>query len=107
MESGAVVLPKDFFSEDEIKDIKSDSFYPEQLLSAIDDDKKDKLNRKDLRNKAILALIAKKGNVNIKDISLSIKGCSEKTVQRELNLLIKLGIVKKSGERRWSRYFLA
>lgn len=67
----------------------------------------DKVGRRNQRNKDILNLISKKRNVSIKDIALSVKGCSEKTIQRELNSLIKEGIVKKAGERRWSRYSLA
>jgi hypothetical protein len=44
------------------------------------------------------------GNVNIKDISTRIRGCSEKTLQRDLISLVQKGVLKKSGERRWSRY---
>ncbi len=31
--------------------------------------------------------------------------CTEKTVQRDLSYLIKRGVVRKSGERRWTRYY--
>lgn len=67
---------------------------------------KDKNNRKEHREKAIIDVIRARGNVNIKDISKSIKGCSEKTIQRKLISLIESGVVKKDGERRWSRYSL-
>ena len=67
---------------------------------------KDKINRKDGRTKIILDLVARKNDVSIKDISLAIKGCSEKTIQRELLTLVREGILKKVGERRWSRYSL-
>jgi hypothetical protein len=45
-----------------------------------------------------------KREVSIKDISSSFIDCSEKTIQRELNLLVSLGQVKKIGAKRWSRY---
>ncbi len=67
---------------------------------------KDKNNRKEHREKAIIDFIRSKGSVNIKDISKSIKGCSEKTLQRKLISLIEKGVIKKQGERRWSRYSL-
>lgn len=60
------------------------------------------------RKKTIVQLIKDaNGNVNIKDISIHIRGCSEKTLQRDLIALMQKGILKKTGERRWSRYFLA
>lgn len=60
------------------------------------------------RKKTIVQLIKdSNGNVNIKDISSRVKGCSEKTLQRDLIALMQKGILKKSGERRWSRYSLA
>ena len=43
----------------------------------------------------------------IKDVSPLIKGCSEKTIQRELLSMVKSGILKKEGEKRWSKYSLA
>jgi hypothetical protein len=41
---------------------------------------------------------------SIKDISSAFTNCSEKTIQRELNDLIGKGQVKKTGDKRWSRY---
>jgi hypothetical protein len=60
--------------------------------------------RKDLRKNTVLDFIKGHNNVNIKDIVPNIKGCSEKTIQRELVSLINEGKIKKIGERRWSRY---
>ncbi|MEK7171161.1 MAG: hypothetical protein AAB774_02550 [Patescibacteria group bacterium] len=40
----------------------------------------------------------------IKDIAKNLQNFSGKTVQRELNTLVIAGLVKKTGERRWSRY---
>jgi hypothetical protein len=50
-----------------------------------------------------------KGGVKltIKDFAQKIKGCSEKTIQRELIVMLTSGVLKKEGERRWSKYFLA
>ncbi len=48
----------------------------------------------------------KKSDVTIKDISSVMKDCSEKTIQRELIDSVQKGLLRKEGERRWSRYFL-
>ena len=58
------------------------------------------------RQNIILGLLKKKKDLTIKDIAQVIKNCSEKTIQRELVSLIILGILKKTGERRWSKYSL-
>ena len=62
--------------------------------------------RKQSRRDQILALFVKGVDVSIKDISARIKGCSEKTIQRELNNLVFDGKIKRIGEKRWSRYVL-
>jgi hypothetical protein len=36
-----------------------------------------------------------------------VRGVSEKTIQRELSLLVLEGTVRKQGERRWTTYSLA
>lgn len=59
------------------------------------------------RMSLILDYISKHKGASIKDIASTIKGCSEKTVQRELNELINQGLVRRVGERRWSTYELA
>ncbi|MFA5932204.1 MAG: hypothetical protein WC793_02395 [Candidatus Paceibacterota bacterium] len=56
------------------------------------------------------------GNATIKDIKdraqtmpekmASLISCSEKTLQRELVSMVKDTVLKKTGEKRWSRYFL-
>lgn len=58
------------------------------------------------RQNIIIALLKKKKDLTIKDISDVIKDCSEKTIQRELNSFIVEGVVKRTGERRWSKYSL-
>lgn len=56
------------------------------------------------RSERILEYIRQKKSASIKEIAATIKGCSEKTVQRELILLIQRGLVRRVGERRWSHY---
>lgn len=58
------------------------------------------------RTEEILKIIKDNGKVTIKDISNRIKGCSEKTIQRELLKMVSLKMIKKEGERRWSTYSL-
>ncbi|MGC9602281.1 MAG: hypothetical protein ABSE76_00850 [Minisyncoccia bacterium] len=53
----------------------------------------------------ILGFVRKHTGSSIKDISRAVKGCSEKTIQRELALLIERGLIEKRGERRWSVYY--
>ena len=60
-------------------------------------------NRQDI----IIDLLKKNSNLTIKDFVKVIKNCSEKTIQRELISLVKKGVIKKQGERRWSTYSLS
>ena len=62
--------------------------------------------RKVSRRDQILTLFVKGVDVNIKDIAIRIKGCSEKTIQRELNALVFDNKIVRMGEKRWSRYLL-
>ncbi|NBD73640.1 DeoR family transcriptional regulator [Patescibacteria group bacterium] len=59
------------------------------------------------RRAQILGLLQRKDSVSIKDVTEVITDCSEKTIQRELLALVESGVLKKEGERRWSRYSLA
>lgn len=58
------------------------------------------------RREQILALFVRGVDVSIKDIAAKIKGCSEKTIQRELNSLLYDNLIERIGEKRWSRYVL-
>lgn len=60
--------------------------------------------RKGGRQESIIQAVRSKGEVSIKDLVTVVKGCSEKTIQRELISLVNSGILSKTGERRWSRY---
>jgi hypothetical protein len=62
---------------------------------------------KDSRRSLILGFLKGKDWTSIKDISEAIGGCSAKTIQRELSDLVQQGVLKKKGDRRWSRYLLA
>ena len=59
------------------------------------------------RRENIVSLIGQKGTATIRDIATMIRGVSEKTIQRELLVLIGGGQVVKHGERRWSTYSLS
>ncbi|OGZ15621.1 MAG: hypothetical protein A3J08_00280 [Candidatus Lloydbacteria bacterium RIFCSPLOWO2_02_FULL_51_11] len=61
---------------------------------------------KELRRETILKILRAKGKVTIKDISRLVKEVSEKTIQRELTMLMEEGIVAREGKRRWSKYVL-
>jgi hypothetical protein len=58
------------------------------------------------RRKRILEIVRSRGAATINEFIDSIKGCSSKTIQRELTSLVLSGTLKKTGERRWSRYSL-
>ncbi len=59
----------------------------------------------------ILDFVLKNKGVSIKDIRQltdpALKNCSEKTIQRELSVLVNKGLIQKAGERRWSVYLPA
>jgi len=67
---------------------------------------------KEDRSKKIISILkdkkatGKSDGISIKDISTILTDCSEKTIQRELNILVSKGQVKKTGSKRWSRYGL-
>ena len=63
--------------------------------------------KRNSRQSVIINLLKRKKEIMIKDISPLINGCSEKTIQRELLAMVKKGVLRKRGEKRWSRYTLA
>ncbi len=63
--------------------------------------------KKNSRQSIIISLLKRKKEIMIKDVSPLISGCSEKTIQRELSAMVQAGILRKTGEKRWSRYSLA
>jgi hypothetical protein len=52
----------------------------------------------------IFDLIKEKKDININDIMTYFSDYSKKTIQRDLINLIEEGKIKKTGDRRWSRY---
>jgi len=56
------------------------------------------------RTERIMAVLKSQPGASIKDISEVVTDCSEKTIQRELNDLIKKGRVVREGQKRWSKY---
>ena len=62
---------------------------------------------KESRRARITKLVKDNREVTIKDIATHFSDLSEKTIQRELVALVETGVLKKFGERRWSRYTLA
>lgn len=77
----------------------TDSSGPVQYKERVQEVQKD-------RRATILGLVQKKDKITVRDVSNIIKDCSEKTIQRELLALVRQGVLKKEGERRWSTYSL-
>jgi len=63
--------------------------------------------KKSIRKEQIISWLKDKSWTSIAEIAKSLPDCGPKTVQRELSELVSLGVLKKQGERRWSRYMLA
>jgi DNA-binding transcriptional ArsR family regulator len=68
------------------------------VKSSITNDNKSK------RQDRILSFINEKKSVAIKDIAALFSDTSEKTIQRELSVLVSAGKITKRGEKRWSVY---
>lgn len=66
--------------------------------------------KKERRYEIINSIKANGDSATITDIKNKAQGlltsCSEKTLQRELMSMIKDGVLNKTGEKRWSRYFI-
>ncbi len=59
---------------------------------------------KEDRKQNILAVLRQQHSAMIKNFSAVIRGCSEKTIQRLLTRMVQDGVLKREGDRRWSRY---
>lgn len=77
------------------------------LTKEISTGKKLDLALKLSRRNTLLKLTKDKGSISIKECMSVIHDCSEKTIQRELTALVDQKILKKTGDKRWSRYSLA
>ncbi|MFH0755470.1 MAG: hypothetical protein V1910_02275 [bacterium] len=58
------------------------------------------------RQTIILSMLKSGIKLTMKDFAQNIKNCSEKTIQRELLILVAKGVLKREGKRRWVKYFL-
>ena len=58
------------------------------------------------RRQVIIDFIKGQGWSSIRDIAGVVPNLSNKTVQRQLQNLVRDGVLKKVGDRRWSRYQL-
>lgn len=56
------------------------------------------------REGKILQLISEKKDISIRDIVSYFTEYSQKTIQRNLAALVEAGKIKRTGEKRWSRY---
>ena len=65
-----------------------------------------KVDARSDRRARIVAVLRAQPGAAIKDISDTIKDYSEKTIQRDLNDMIKDGVVVRNGEKRWAKYSL-
>lgn len=63
--------------------------------------------KKTSRQSTIITILKRKKEIMIKDVTPLVSNCSEKTIQRELSAMVRAGVLKKVGEKRWSRYSLA
>lgn len=80
---------------------------PVSVRQELEDTKsKNKSEERFSRRTQILNFVKDNKQVMIKDICGKLRDVGEKTVQRELGALISAGLIKKTGERRWSRYSL-
>lgn len=88
-----------------IKDSVNDNVFYKKYSPIVTqkDTNKNQVTREERRNQ-IKDFLKDKDFLSIKDISVFIRDCSEKTIQRELNELVSNGQVLKEGEKRWSKY---
>ena len=66
--------------------------------------------KKQRRDKIFKIIKDRPSGVSIKDIVFALRSlgeeCGEKTLQRELVSMVEDGVLEKTGEKRWSRYFI-
>lgn len=92
------------YNKTKLKDIPS----TEQNNNITKDNiKQNNSSKKQRQRRDNIYKIIQKGEVNIKDISSKIIGCSEKTILRELQYLLDTHSIVRIGEKRWSRYRIA
>jgi DNA-binding transcriptional ArsR family regulator len=63
-------------------------------------------SKREARRAAIIAALGRQKAASVRDVAQAVGGYSEKTIQRELVALMREGVIKREGERRWSTYSL-
>ncbi len=109
-ELSGYVLSNSYFATDNSGEMSIDNFKNNQNKSSSFNVKNTsntigKMPKKD-RQESIINLLKNNSNLTIKDFVKVITDCSEKTIQRELTDMVTRGLIKKEGERRWSKYSL-
>lgn len=56
------------------------------------------------RKQDVLNAIRSRGQSTIHDIQKLVPDCSTKTLQREVNRLVEMGVIRKEGNKRWTTY---
>jgi len=81
-----------------VKDMKAETGKRSQSLRV----KRRTTNRRVM----ILDIVTKKSPIHVKELATEMPDCSGKTIQRELAALVRDGVLKKSGLKRWTQYSL-
>ncbi len=115
-------LKSDFFKVDNLNQESYEAFIPEpkeikskgHLSRTSEPQKKSFINsqietnnsesKASARTEKIISLIKEKKDISIKDIVSYFSEYSQKTIQRDLLSLVEAGAIKRTGEKRWSRY---
>ncbi len=87
-----------------IKDNTQMSFIPKPTSRTVVKKAKTSNGDREKRQERIVSYINDRKSANIKDISSLFPDVSEKTIQRELGLLVSSGKIRKHGNKRWSLY---
>lgn len=102
--------PVSYKGQESVKDIKDTNPYntrPAPTNNKASAVKKISKGQNNSRQETIKSFLAGKDWVSIKDIASNLPDYSAKTVQRELADMVASGVLKKKGDRRWSRYSLS
>ncbi len=106
---GAVLLSRDFFTE-EIQEFHKghdkghDMSFMKPPATRLKTSTSEASGGRSTRRDTIIQAIKQAGEVGVNDLVGALKGVGGKTIQRELLAMVADGVLKKQGERRWSRY---
>lgn len=113
-DTSVTIINKDFSITDDrvlTGDITEEPLYKkESKIADFNDENKSKKILRTVekldREKTILEFFKDNRKMTIKDISSLLPQYSEKTIQREILRLVNVGILSKSGKKRWTLYFM-